>query len=88
MPNLMDNAPFMNQMENRHNSQVPNNFVDAFRMAQQNPTGFEEQIKRNNPQAYQMACHLRNTSDPRSAVLQMMQSRGMNPNILNMLGFK
>jgi hypothetical protein len=54
----------------------------------QNPAAFEEQIKRNNPQAYQMALQIRGSQNPQAVIMQMMQQKGFNPNILSMLGLK
>lgn len=54
--------------------------------ARRNPKAFEEQFKRNNPQAYQQALQLRNSFvNPQQAVMQMAQQRGINPNIIRML---
>lgn len=57
-----------------------------YNQAMQNPRAFEEQIKRNNPQAYQRAMQIRNSiANPQQAVMQMAQQRGINPNVLRML---
>lgn len=54
--------------------------------ARRDPRAFEEQFKRNNPQAYQQAVQLRNTfANPQQAVMQLAQQKGINPNILRML---
>lgn len=54
--------------------------------ARRDPKAFEEQFKRNNPQAYQQALQLRNSFvNPQQAVMQMAQRRGINPNIIRML---
>lgn len=73
--------------------QVPNNIQNALQQALQNPKAFEEQFKRSNPQAYQHACSIRNAYsngniDMRSAVMQLARARGIDPNVLSMLGFK
>lgn len=54
--------------------------------ARQNPQAFEEQIRRTNPQAYQQALQIRNSANPQAIIMQMAQARGINPNILRMLG--
>lgn len=84
MPNPMDNAPFVNG----HNLQlnVQPNLMQIIQQAQQNPNAFEEQMRRTNPQAYEMACQIRNSANPREAILQLAQRRGVNPNILKQFG--
>ena len=62
-----------------------NSFENILKQARQNPKAFEEHIKRTNPQAYQRALELRNIGNPQQVVMQMMQQRGINPNILRML---
>lgn len=62
--------------------------TQVVQQAKQNPQAFEEHIKRTNPAAYQMAMQIRNSANPQAMVMQMAQSRGINPNILAMLGIK
>jgi hypothetical protein len=78
----MDNTPF--------NSNIPNtsNIEMLIQQIRQNPQAFEEQVRRNNPQAYQMALQIRNSPNPQAIIMQMMQAKGFNPNILSMLGIK
>jgi hypothetical protein len=53
--------------------------------AKQNPQAFEDYMRKNNPQAYQRALQLRNSvANPQELVLQMLQQRGLNPNVLKM----
>ena len=60
--------------------------VNIYNQARQNPRAFEEHVKRNNPQAYQRAHQLKNSVvNPQEAVLQIMQQRGINPNIISMI---
>ena len=80
MANLMDTTPFNGNMPNSQNMEA---FINQIR---QNPQAFEEQIRRTNPQAYQMALQIRNSPNPQAMIMQMMQSRGFNPNIMRMLG--
>lgn len=81
MPNLMDKASF-NEIR-----QAPAMDLQQMVMqARQNPAAFEEQFKRANPQAYQQAMQIRNSGNTQAVVRQMLQARGMNPNILKMLG--
>lgn len=79
MKGPMDNIPFTSVPQN-------DDIVSAIRHAQQDPLTFEENLKRNNPQAYQMACQIRNSSNPRQMMLQLAKSRGVNPNVLKMFG--
>ena len=62
-----------------------NTFESVLKQARQNPRAFEEHVKRTNPQAYQRALQLRNVANPQQLVMQMMQQRGINPNVLRML---
>jgi predicted Zn-dependent peptidase len=62
------------------------NILNAYNQARQNPRAFEDQIRKTNPQAYQRALQLRNSvANPQEVVLQMLQQRGINPNIINMI---
>lgn len=83
MPNLMDNTLF---------NQIPQmpvaNLQQMVMQARQNPQAFEEQFKRANPQAYQQAMQIRNGGNTQAAVMQMLQARGINPNIWRMLGLR
>ena len=66
--------------------QSPPDITQMFAQAKRDPRAFEEQFKRNNPQAYQQALQLRNTfANPQQAVMQLAQQRGLNPNVLRML---
>ena len=79
MKGPMDNVPFTFAPQN-------DDIISAVRQAQQNPMAFEENFRRNNPQAYQIACQIRNSPNPRQAMFQLAQSRGINPNVLKMFG--
>lgn len=76
---LMDRTPFNNS---------PQNVEQLVQRIRQNPQAFEEQLKQTNPQAYQMALNIRNSQNPQAVIMQMVQQRGLNPNILNMFGLK
>ncbi len=82
MPNLLDNATFNTAPIN---ASPVLNLQQAYAQARQNPAAFEEQFKRTNPQAYQLALQIRNSGNPQAAIMQMLQARGINP---SMLGFK
>lgn len=79
MSSPMDKVPFSNVS-------FENNMMDIIQRAKNDPLGFEEQIRNNNPKGYEMACQIRNSSNPRQAILQLAQQRGVNPNILRMFG--
>ena len=76
---LMDSVPFQTS---------PQNLEQLVQRIRQNPTAFEEQIKKNNPQAYQMALQIRNSQNPQAIIMQMVQQKGLNPNILSMFGLR
>lgn len=75
----LDNAPFNSVPAQPDLTQLIN-------QARQNPRAFEEHIARNNPEAYQRAMQIRNSPNPQAIVMQMAQARGINPNVLKMLG--
>lgn len=76
---LMDRAPF---------NSPPQNIEQLVQRIRQNPKAFEEQIRQTNPQAYQMALNIRNSQNPQAIIMQMVQQKGLNPNILSMFGLK
>ena len=76
----------MNNPMNLARMQSEGTFEDILQRARSNPQGFEDYMKRTNPQAYQMALEIRNTQNPKSIIRQMIQSKGINPGVLNMLG--
>ena len=80
MSNLMDSTSFNSSMPNQQNIET------LIQQIRQNPQAFEEQIRKTNPQAYQMALQIRNSPNPQAIIMQMMQAKGFNPNILRMLG--
>lgn len=66
--------------------QSADGFENLVQQAKSNPKGFEDYIKRTNPQAYQQAIQIRNSQNPKAVIMQMMQAKGINPGVLNMLG--
>lgn len=58
---------------------TPNNIASMYRMAMQNPRAFEEQFKRNCPQAYEQAIALAKSRNPKDIVMQVLNKRGINP---------
>lgn len=81
MQNPMDKAPFINAPHTTNND-----IQIIVQQARQNPRAFEDYIRRSNPQAYDQAMRIRNSPNPQAMIMQMAQSRGINPNILRMLG--
>lgn len=83
MSNLMDSSSYNLAQP------CPGNgcdIVQQFNNIRQNPRAFEEHLKRTNPQAYQQAMQIRNSANPQAIIMNMAQQRGLNPNILKMLG--
>lgn len=64
------------------------NINNIYQKAMQNPKAFEEHIKRTNPQAYQRALSIARAQNPQQAVMQILQSRGINPGSINLPGLK
>ena len=83
MANPFNSVPFTPVGQN-----PSNNLAQMLQQARQNPQAFEEQIKRTNPAAYQQAMQIRNTPNAQAIVKQMAQARGVDPNVLAMLGIK
>ena len=85
------NSP-MDMITMQQASSVPANgpmdINSLIQQARQNPQAFEDYIKRVNPQGYQQALQIRNSPNPQAIIRQMAQSRGINPNIFQMLGIK
>lgn len=75
----MDKVPFNTVQQN-------NSIENLVQQARQNPQAFEDYVRRTNPQAYQQAMQIRNSANPQAIAMQMAQSKGINPNILRMLG--
>ena len=87
MPNLMDNVQFTPSIP-RNNAPAGENIFDVIKRAQEDPLGFEEMIKKTNPEGYQRAMQIRNCANPKAMVLEMARARGVDPNILSMLGLR
>ena len=85
MSNPMDKFQFQSNVIPQQNFQNQD-MASILNQARQNPREFEEHVKRTNPQAYQRALQIRNSvANPQQAVMQVMQQKGLNPNILRML---
>ena len=86
MPNPMDAFQFNQSAACTIAPNVPCDLMSMVQQARQNPRAFEEQLKQTNPQAYQQAMQIRQSGNPRAYIVKMLQARGVNPNILGMLG--
>lgn len=87
MANLMDRTPFNSgtQVCSFANN-IPCDLQNIIQQARQNPRAFEEYVRQNNPQAFQQAMALRNSGNPKAAIMQMLQAKGLPMNILSMFG--
>lgn len=83
MANLMDNIPF-NAVQACNGNGC--DIVQQFNEIRQNPRAFEEHIKKTNPQAYQYAMQIRNSTNPRAIIMNMAQQKGINLNLIKSLG--
>ena len=87
MPNPMDSFQFNNAPQSCSVVPgIPCDLSELIQQARQNPQAFEDRIRQTNPQAYQQAVRIRNNGNPQWYVMQMLQSRGINPGILKMFG--
>lgn len=75
----MDRMPF-NPMQGNVNIQ------QAYQQAMQNPQAFINHMMQTNPQAYQRAMQIAQSQNPQAAIMQMLQSRGLSPNMFNLFG--
>lgn len=85
MASLMSNFQFTSQPVGTQMAQQEN-IYDIIQKAKQDPLGFEEMIKRTNPEGYRRAMQIRNCANPRAMALEIARAQGINPNILSMLG--
>lgn len=84
MANLMDRVQFTSSVP--HNNAPPNEDIfDVIKRAQQDPLGFEEMVKKVNPEGYQQALRIRDSANPKAIIMEMAKQRGANPNIIRML---
>lgn len=88
MASLMANVQFapVNVAAPCQQQQQPESVYDIVRRAQQDPLGFEEMVKRVNPEGYQRAVQIKNCANPKAMVMEMARAQGVDPNILHMLG--
>lgn len=87
MPNLMDSAVFTPSVP-QNNAPANENIFDVIKRAQQDPLGFEEAVKKMNPEGYQRAVQIRNCTNPKAMAIEMARAQGVDPNILSMLGLR
>lgn len=83
MPNLMDNSNYQSVPFKQNNSV---SFIQLFNNACQNPRAFEEDFRRNNPQAYDRALRIRNSANPQAMIMNMVRQSGLNFETLHRLG--
>lgn len=87
MSNLMDQMQFNENSQNCTLANgIPCDLQNIIQQARQNPQAFEDFVRQTNPQAYQQAMKLRNSGNPRAAIMQMIQAKGLPMNILRMFG--
>ena len=67
---------------------VPCDLKDIIQRARQNPQWLEQEVQRINPQGYQRALQIRNGTNPIQVIMQMAQSRGVHPSVLQYLGLR
>ena len=90
MMNPMDNLQFQ-QVPNTgctFNQGVPCDLKQIITQARQNPAWLEQEVKRMNPQGYQMALQIRNSGNPTQAIMQLARANNVHPSILQMLGIR
>ncbi len=85
MPNPMDNVRFYSSVP-QSTAPANENIFDIIKRAQEDPLGFEEMVKRMNPEGYQRAVQIRNCANPKAMAIEMARAQGVDPNILGMLG--
>lgn len=85
MPNLMDNVQF-NFSAQQNNMPSGENIFDVVQRAKNDPFGFEEMVKRTNPEGYQRALQIRNCANPKAMTMELARAQGIDPNIFRMLG--
>ena len=81
MPNLMDNASYNIRPPMGNNYTI----IQQFNNIRQNPQAFEEQLRRTNPQAYQMAMQIRNAPNPKQLIVNMARQQGLDPSMFGLM---
>lgn len=61
-------------------------FMQAFQRAMLDPRQFTQQMSQSNPLAYQQALQIANSQNPKAAIIQLAQQKGVPSNIIQMLG--
>ena len=93
MSSPLDNLQFTPVQNNTNSScnfaqGVPCDLKDIIQRARQNPQWLEQEVKRINPQGYQMALQIRQGANPMQMVMQMAQANKVHPSILQYLGLR
>ena len=78
------NNPFNNVTFSPVSQNSSNNFMQLLQQARQNPQAFNDYVRQTNPQAYQQAIQIAQSGNPQQVVIQMLQSRGLNPAMFNL----
>jgi hypothetical protein len=78
------NSPFNNVTFSPVSQNSSNNFMQLLQQARQNPQAFNDFVRQNNPQAYQQAMQIMQSGNPQQVIIQMLQSRGLNPAMFNL----
>lgn len=81
------NSPFNNVTFSPVSQNSSNNFMQLLQQARQNPQAFNDFVRQNNPQAYQQAMQIMQSGNPQQVIVQMLQSRGLNPAMFNLPKF-
>lgn len=81
------NSPFNNVTFSPVSQNSSNNFMQLLQQARQNPQAFNDFVRQTNPQAYQQAMQIMQSGNPQQVILQMLQSRGLNPAMFNLPKF-
>lgn len=81
------NSPFNNVTFSPVSQNSSNNFMQLLQQARQNPQAFNDFVRQNNPQAYQQAMQIMQSGNPQQVIIQMLQSRGLNPAMFNLPKF-
>ena len=81
------NNPFNNVTFSPVSQNSSNNFMQLLQQARQNPQAFNDFVRQNNPQAYQQAMQIMQSGNPQQVIIQMLQSRGLNPAMFNLPKF-
>ena len=66
----------------------PQNMMQMYQQIKANPQAYIQQLNQTNPLAYQQALQIMNCQNPKAAIIQLAQQKGLNPGMLHMLGLR